>query len=44
MRVLSYMKEKHLPYREIDIRRSSLEEVFLSLTGERLGGGGKDAS
>jgi ABC-2 type transport system ATP-binding protein len=43
MSVLSYMKEMHLPYREVDIQRSSLEEVFLSLTGERLGGGGEDA-
>jgi len=37
--ILDKLKEVGLGYREIDIRRSTLEEVFLSLTGESLGGG-----
>jgi ABC-2 type transport system ATP-binding protein len=44
MRVLTYLKDNGLAYREIDIQRSTLEEVFLSLTGEKLGGDEEDES
>ncbi|MBU7004955.1 MAG: ABC transporter ATP-binding protein [Theionarchaea archaeon] len=41
MRILSYLKETGLPYREVDIRGPTLEDVFLSLTGEALDDGVK---
>ncbi len=36
MQVLSYLKQNGLAYREVDIRRPTLEDVFLALTGEVL--------
>ncbi len=36
--ILSKLKTEGIMYREVDIRRSNLEEVFLTLTGEKLGG------
>jgi ABC-2 type transport system ATP-binding protein len=37
--ILSELREKKLKYKEINVRRSNLEEVFLKLTGETLRGG-----
>lgn len=37
--LLSTLRERKLKYKEINIRRSNLEEVFLRLTGETLRGG-----
>jgi len=34
--VLSALKNKNVKYRQVDIRRPNLEEVFLNLTGESL--------
>ncbi|MCD6147083.1 MAG: ABC transporter ATP-binding protein [Thermoplasmata archaeon] len=34
--ILFHLKEKGIYYREIDIRHSDLEDVFLNLTGEKL--------
>ena len=36
MDILNKLKEENIAYREIDVRRSNLEEVFLNLTGEKL--------
>jgi len=36
MRVLTYLRESGLEYREVDIMGPTLEDVFLSLTGEPL--------
>ncbi|MDG6220053.1 MAG: ABC transporter ATP-binding protein [Candidatus Thermoplasmatota archaeon] len=35
---LTKLKDSQVPYIEVDIRRSNLEEIFLTLTGETLGG------
>ncbi len=37
--ILSILRKKDVEYESIDICRSNLEEVFLSLTGARLSGG-----
>jgi ABC-type multidrug transport system ATPase subunit len=34
--ILNELKNKDIEYREIDVRRSNLEHVFLNLTGEKL--------
>ena len=34
--ILFYLREKGISYREVDIRHSDLEDVFLNLTGEKL--------
>lgn len=34
--ILFHLKEEGIYYREIDIRHSDLEDVFLNLTGEKL--------
>ena len=34
--ILFHLKEEEIYYREIDIRHSDLEDVFLNLTGEKL--------
>jgi len=34
--ILFYLREKGIYYREVDIRHSDLEDVFLNLTGEKL--------
>jgi len=34
--ILFYLREKEIYYREVDIRHSDLEDVFLNLTGEKL--------
>jgi ABC-2 type transport system ATP-binding protein len=36
MKILNYLKDTGLSYREVDIRGPTLEDVFLSLTGEML--------
>jgi len=38
MKMLLYLREKGVKYREVDIKHSDLEDVFLQLTGEKLGG------
>jgi ABC-2 type transport system ATP-binding protein len=37
--LLGTLKIKNMRYKEINVRRSNLEEVFLKLTGEKLRGG-----
>ncbi len=34
--ILFYLREKEVYYREVDIKRSDLEDVFLNLTGAKL--------
>ncbi len=34
--ILFHLREKNLYYREVDIKHSDLEDVFLNLTGEKL--------
>jgi ABC-2 type transport system ATP-binding protein len=41
LRVLGEIQARKLEYKEFSVRRPSLEEVFLALTGERLEGGGE---
>ena len=41
LEVLSILRHDCVEYDSIDIRRSNLEEVFLSLTGSKLGEGGE---
>jgi len=41
MDILLYLREKGMRYREVDIKHSDLEDVFLQLTGEKLGGDSK---
>jgi len=36
MDILFHLREKNLYYREVDIKHSDLEDVFLNLTGEKL--------
>ena len=37
--LLADLKDQKVKYKEINVRRSNLEEVFLKLTGEKLRGG-----
>ena len=34
--ILFHLREKNLYYREVDIKHSDLEDVFLNLTGAQL--------
>ena len=40
--VLNALKDGNIPYHGLDIRKANLEEVFLTLTGESLKGGGEE--
>jgi ABC-2 type transport system ATP-binding protein len=39
LRVLAGLKERNVKFKEFNVHRSDLEEVFLKLTGEKLQGG-----
>lgn len=42
--ILDALKNTNASYRSLDVRKSNLEEVFLKMTGEQLGGGVDDAT
>jgi hypothetical protein len=39
LRVLAELRERNVKFKEFNVHRSDLEEVFLRLTGEKLQGG-----
>jgi ABC-2 type transport system ATP-binding protein len=41
LRVLQELKDHDIKFKEVNVRRANLEEVFLKLTGEKLAEGGK---